>query len=112
MRAELGAVRDLIEAGLSEPADALATYGISAVTLVPGGRALVMQCHHIGHGDAEPAALVEAIGAPIGNFGGLRGGTSVRSAGLQDSGYGGSSRSSALMPRRCHDRCWGDTLWS
>ena len=105
-------MRDFIEAGLSEPADALATYGISAVTLVCGGRALVMQCHHIGHGDAEPAALVEVIGAPIGNFGGLRGGTSVRSAGLQDSGYGGSSRSSALMPRRCHDLCWGNTLWS
>ena len=77
-----------MEAGLSEPGDALATYGISAVTLVPGGRAWVMQCHHIGHGDAEPPALVEAVGAPIGNFGGLQGGTSVRLASLQASRYG------------------------
>ena len=112
LRGGPGAVRDLIKVGLSEPADALATYGISAVTLVPGGRAWVMQCHHIGHGDAKPPALVEAVGAPIGNFGGRRGGTSVVSEVLQASRYGGSSRSSALMPRRYHDRCWGDTLWS
>ena len=74
----LGAVRDLIEAGLSEPADALATYGISAATLVPGDRAWVMQCHHVGDDDAEVPALVEAIDAPIGILGGLRGGASVR----------------------------------
>ena len=32
-----GAVRDLIEAGLNEPADAAATYGISTAALNPGG---------------------------------------------------------------------------
>ena len=112
MRAELGAVRDLIEAGLSEPADALATYGISAATLVPGDRAWVMQCPMSVMNAAKPLALVEAIDASIGILGGLRDGASVRRAGRQDGGHRGLLRPSTLMPRRCHDRCWGDTLWS
>jgi len=50
-----GAVRDLIEAGLSEPAEALATYGISAAPLVSGDRFWMIQCHHAGSDDAELA---------------------------------------------------------
>jgi hypothetical protein len=61
-------VRDLIEAGLSEPADARATYGFSGTTLVPGDRAWMIQCHHAGGDDAELWASVEAIDMPIGNL--------------------------------------------
>jgi len=52
----LGGVRDLIEAGLNEPADALATYGISATPLVAGDRSWMIQCHHAGEDDAVLAA--------------------------------------------------------
>jgi hypothetical protein len=61
-------VRDLIEAGLSEPADARATYGISATKLVAVGRAWMIQDHRANDGDAELITSDEAIGAPIGNM--------------------------------------------
>jgi hypothetical protein len=60
--------RDLIEAGLSEPADARATYGFSGTTLVPGDRACMIRCHQAGYDDAELGASVEAIDAPIGHL--------------------------------------------
>jgi hypothetical protein len=49
-------VRDLIEAGLSEPADALATYGISAAPLVADDRSWMIRCRHAGEDDAVLAA--------------------------------------------------------
>ncbi|OBX17529.1 hypothetical protein A9995_15635 [Erythrobacter sp. QSSC1-22B] len=69
LRVRPSGVRDLIEAGLSEPADALATYGISSATLVPGDWAWVLRCRHTGDDDAELSANVEVIDAPIGNLG-------------------------------------------
>lgn len=65
----LGAVRDLIEAGLSEPADAATRYGISVAKPVPSERLGVMQCCHVGEDEAETPMLTEAIDAPIGIFG-------------------------------------------
>jgi hypothetical protein len=65
----LGAVRDLIEAGLSEPADAATRYGISVVKPVPGERLGVMQCCYVGEDEAETLLLPEAIDAPVGIFG-------------------------------------------
>ena len=44
MRVELGAVRDLIEAGLNEPADAATRYGISAGALSLGRRWIAAIC--------------------------------------------------------------------
>lgn len=64
-----GAVRDLIEAGLSEPADAAMRYGISVAKPVPGERLGVMQCCHVGEDEAETPTLTEAIDAPVGIFG-------------------------------------------
>ena len=61
-------MRDLIEAGLSEPADARVTYGISAITLVLGDRAWMIQCPHAGGDEAELWALIEAVDMPIGNL--------------------------------------------
>ena len=58
--------RDLIEAGLSEPADARATYGFSGTTLVPDDRACMIRCHQAGDDDAELGASVEAIDVPTG----------------------------------------------
>lgn len=49
MTADLGAVRDLIEAGLNEPADAAATYGISAVALDLGRRWFSASCRCSWH---------------------------------------------------------------
>ena len=65
----LGAMRDLIEAGLSDPADAATRYGISVAKPVPGERPGVMQCCHVGEDGAETPTLTEAIGAPVGIFG-------------------------------------------
>lgn len=92
-------MRDLIEAGLSEPADALATYGISAAPLVAGDRACLIGCHQASEDDGVLAALVEIIDAPHGYLRRLRGGTAVLRVDLQDGRDGGSS---AQMPRRCH----------
>jgi hypothetical protein len=94
-------VRDLIEAGLSEPADARGTYGISATKLVAVGRTWMIQDHHANDDDAELIASDEAIGAPIGNLHWLSGSNSVRRADMQDTGHGGASRSAALVPQRC-----------
>ena len=44
MRVGRGAVRDLIEAGLNEPADAAARYGISADALGLGRRWVAASC--------------------------------------------------------------------
>jgi hypothetical protein len=77
----LGAVRDLIEAGLSEPADAGHRYGISVATPVPGDWLWVTRCARVGGGDAEPLMLVETIDALIGIWVGLRDGASVRRMG-------------------------------
>lgn len=65
----LGASRDLIEAGLSEPADATTRYGISVAKPVRGERLGVMQCCHVGEDGAETPTLTEAIDAPVGIFG-------------------------------------------
>jgi hypothetical protein len=65
----LGAVRDLIEGGLSEPANAATRYGISGAKPVPGERLAVMQCCHVGEDGAETPTLTEAIDALIGIFG-------------------------------------------
>jgi hypothetical protein len=48
--------RDLIEAGLNEPADALASYGISAAPLVAGDRSGMIRYHCAGEYDAVLAA--------------------------------------------------------
>ena len=69
MMVGLGAVRDLIEAGLNEPADAAPRYGISVARAVPGERLGVMQCRHIGEDEAAPPMSTEAIDAPVGIFG-------------------------------------------
>ncbi|MFD2054229.1 hypothetical protein ACFSQT_17805 [Mesorhizobium calcicola] len=65
----LGAVRDLIEAGLSEPADAATRYGISIAKPALGVRLGVMQRCHVGEDEAETPTLTEAIDAPVGIFG-------------------------------------------
>lgn len=71
MTAGLGAERDrdLIEAGLSEPADAATRYGICAAALVPVERLGMMRCHHAGGGGVEWLVSVKAIDAPIGILG-------------------------------------------
>jgi len=50
------AVRDLIEAGLSEGADAATGYGISVARPVPGVWPGVMQCRHVGEDEAATPA--------------------------------------------------------
>jgi hypothetical protein len=70
---ELGGARDLIEAGLSEPADAATRYGISVARPDPGDWLWVSQCTHVGGGDAEPLVLVGAIDAAIGILGWVAG---------------------------------------
>ena len=69
MRVGLGAVRDLIEAGLSEPAIAATRYGISVARPVPGERLGVMPCRAVGGDEAETPMSTEAIDAPVGIFG-------------------------------------------
>ncbi|WP_373487669.1 hypothetical protein [Blastomonas sp.] len=71
-------MRDLIEAGLSEPAEALATYGISAAPLVAGGQTRMIQFYHAGEGDAILAAQVEVTDVPTSNLRKLLGGNAVR----------------------------------
>jgi hypothetical protein len=58
-----GAVRDLIEAGLSEPADAVARYGTSAAKPDPGERSGVMRCCHVGEDGAGTPTLPGVIEA-------------------------------------------------
>ena len=65
----LGAVRDLIEAGLNEPAYAATRYGISVARPVPCERLGVMQSRHVGGDEAETPMSTEAIDAPGGIFG-------------------------------------------
>jgi hypothetical protein len=65
---DLGVVRDLIETGLSEPADAATRYGICATTPVLGARFGVTEQPRIGVGDIEPLVLVAATVAAIGIF--------------------------------------------
>lgn len=91
-------MRDLIEVGLSEPADALATYWISAAPLVAGDRSCMIRCHHAGEDDRVLAAWVEIIDAPNGYLRGQRVGTAVLRVDLLSGRHG---RSSAQMPRRC-----------
>ena len=59
----LGAVRDLIEAGLSEPADAAVRYGTSVAKPDPGERSGVMRCCHVGEDEAGTPTLPEVIDA-------------------------------------------------
>ena len=73
MKVGLGAVRDLIEAGLSEGADAATDYGISVARRVPGEWPGVMQCRHVGEDEAATPASNEAIDAPVGFFGSAAG---------------------------------------
>ena len=63
-----GAVRDLIEAGLNEPADARATYGISVARLASDEGLAVMLCQHAREDEAETSALTEVIDALSGVF--------------------------------------------
>ena len=65
----LGAVRDLIEAGLNEPAVAATRYGISVARAVPGERLGVIECCAVGGDDAETPMSTEAMDAPVGIFG-------------------------------------------
>ncbi len=53
MDGDLGVVRDLIEAGLNEPADAATRYGICAATPVPGDRFEAMAQPRVGLGVIE-----------------------------------------------------------
>ncbi|MER9250106.1 hypothetical protein [Mesorhizobium sp. M0590] len=108
----LGAVRDLIEAGLSERVGAATRYGISVATPVPSGRLGVMQCCHVGEDEAETPPLSEAIDVPVGIFGRTAGGNASALRADREDDDMGSLRPSTLMPRRCHDRCWGDILSS
>lgn len=65
----LGAVRDLIEAGLSEPADAAVRYGISVAKPDPGERSGVMRCWPAGEDGAGTPTLPEVIDARVDIFG-------------------------------------------
>ena len=69
MSGDLGMVRDLIETGLSEPADAVTRYGICAPAPVLGARFGKTEQPRIGVGDSEPLVLVAATVAAIGIFG-------------------------------------------
>lgn len=69
----LGAARGLIEAGLSDLADAAARYGIRVAPPVAGDRFWVTRCARVGGGDAERPVSVEAIDAPIGILGWVAG---------------------------------------
>ena len=62
-------MRDLIEAGLSEPADAATRYGISVVRPVPDKQLGVMQCRTVGEDETETPISTEAIDALVGIFG-------------------------------------------
>lgn len=73
MKVWLGAVRDLIEAGLSEGAEAATGYGISVAMPVPGEWPGVMQCRHVGEDEAATPMSTEAIDAPVGIFGSAAG---------------------------------------
>jgi hypothetical protein len=66
---DLGAVRDLIEAGLNEPADAATRYGFCAATMVPWDRPGATQAPRIVAGDGERAVSVAKTGAAIGILG-------------------------------------------
>ncbi|MDH7976119.1 hypothetical protein QH494_28430 [Sphingomonas sp. AR_OL41] len=94
---DLGAVRDLIEAGLSEPADAATRYGISVARPVPGDWFWVGRCTRTGGGDADPPVLVEAIDAPFGILGWVAGWAPAQRVDRQDAGHGASLRPSRLM---------------
>lgn len=97
MIVELCAVRDLIEAGLSEPADAATRYGISVATPVPGDWLSATRCARVGGGDAEPPLLGGEIDARIGFLRWVARSTPARRMGRQDIGYGASLRRSTLM---------------
>ena len=84
MIVELGAVRDLIEAGLSEPADAATRYGISVAPQVPGDWLWATRCARVGGGDAEPLVLAGEIDARIGFLGWVARSTPARRMGRQD----------------------------
>jgi len=101
----LGAVRDLIEAGLSEPADAATRYGISVAAPVPGDWLSATRCACGGGGDVESPVLAGAIDARIGILGWAAGSTPAQRLDRQDGGHGASSRRSKLMSRRREDRC-------
>ena len=79
-------MRDLIEAGLSEPVDARETYGISAITLITLCWGRMPQCRDAGGCDAGLSAQVAMIVAPIDNLGRLRSDTSARRVGLERPG--------------------------
>ena len=70
-------MRDLIEAGLSEPAEALATYGISTAPLVAGGQYCVIRCYHADESDATLTAKVEVTDMPNSVLHELLGGNAV-----------------------------------
>jgi len=94
-------VRDLIEAGLSEPADAHTAYGVSATTLGAAVSAWMIQGLGSKGYAAEFATKVVVIAAAIANLSWLLLDTSARWVGLPDTGQRASSRSSAPLPQRC-----------
>jgi hypothetical protein len=94
-------VRDLIEAGLSEPADAHATYGVSATTLVGSVSTWMIQGLGSSGCAAGFAAKVAVIAAAIASLGWLRSATAARGVDLKDAGQRGPSRSSSSLPQRC-----------
>ena len=93
-----GAVRDLIEAGLNEPADAAPRYGISVARPVPGARLGVIQWRLVGEDEAATPMSTEAIDAPVGIFGSAAGNACALRVGRPDGGHGASLHPSALMP--------------
>lgn len=65
MNGDLGVVRDLIETGLNEPADAATRYGVCVGRPVPGDRSEATEQHGIGVGAIESLVLAAAIGVAI-----------------------------------------------
>ena len=105
MIVELGAVRDLIEAGLSEPADAATRYGISVAALDLGDALWVTRFAVQVLGDPEPPVLVDAIDASTGILVRVAIRRACPVADRRDAGRRISLRPSTLLPRRRHDRC-------
>ncbi len=94
-------MRDLIEAGLSESADARATYGISATT--PGAAVSAWIIQGLGSSGYAGgfATKVVVIAAAIASLGWLRSAAAAQRVDLQDGEQRKPSRSSVPLPQRC-----------
>ncbi|MBB3862965.1 hypothetical protein GGQ88_004274 [Novosphingobium hassiacum] len=85
---------------MSEPADARATYGISATTLVVAVLAWAIQSPSASGRGVQFSTKAAAIVVPIGNLSWLRLDTAAQWVGLRDTGQRASPRSSAPLPQR------------